>query len=586
MLTHCYSYIFLTGLTLLNYVGLSVAFSLPDLNQFQRLNIQNNIENLATFYKKLNDFKQIIAHNEGINYLEQKQIIYKINSILNKFKNLDRTKPIVQKQADLSISKNQNFNDITFIFYYMRLDLDECIKNLIDILPNESLNTQIIIAINAKYDLTFDKLNKNYIKILKLDESSKWSIMNYLLSLANTEFIFLAEDLNPTINIFNNVAQLKHLITKSKSHALVSAQIRGSKPKKPIPTCFKSEMKYYALKYTQIESDSASIEGCLKCDYVDLGVFLARTDLLAYALSNADKNSNNLLYIHIFLELKKENFFVFNCNQIFFNINAKKSTEGGIFNKNELSLAEAEFKSLMRKHELELVRVRDSFRRVLFTFQINDCNEVSLACFKGSQSKDFALPRCCRDLLAKGLTEFDERLGDNYIRAELDSGSLIGALKFSHILPWDIDGDVTFPNRYRYEVKEILKQIKRDVGFGYGRVEIGDGETYFQMYPGPFFIEIFGLDRLNSFSLNGSAMTKVYMNKKWVGSKNSPGLYCRNRYGRNVFKHAISWRYSGLENSFGDYSSRAIRNACAKMGHHSCMASLGSDGNLQYIDFD
>jgi hypothetical protein len=137
----------------------------------------------------------------------------------------------------------------------MRLDLDECIKNLIDILPNESLNTQIIIAINAKYDLTFDKLNKNYIKILKLDESSKWRIMNYLLSLANTEFIFLAEDLNPTINILNNVAQLKHLITKSKSHALVSAQIRGSKPKKPIPTCFKSEMKYYALKYTQIESD-------------------------------------------------------------------------------------------------------------------------------------------------------------------------------------------------------------------------------------------------------------------------------------------------------------------------------------------
>lgn len=586
MLIHSYSYTFLTGLILFNYIGLSPAFSLADLNQFQRLNIQNNIENLATFYKKLNDFKQIIAQNEGINYLEQKQIIYKINSILNKFKNLDRTKPIVQKPPDLAIQNNQNFNDITFIFYYMSLDSDECIKNLIEILPNESPNTQIIIAINAKYDTNFDKINKNYIKILKLNASSKWSIMNYLLSLANTEFVFIAEDLNPTVNILNNVAQLKHLITKSKSHALVSAQIRGSLNKKPVPTCFKSEMKYYALKYTQIESDSASIDGCLKCDYVGLGVFLARTELLAYALSNVDKNSNHLLYIDIFLELKKENFFVFYCNHLYFNINTKKSSEGGIFNKNEISLVEAEFKSLMKKHELELVQVRDSFRRVLFTFQIKDCDEVSLACFKGSQSKHFALPRCCRDLLAKGLIEFDERLGDNYIRTELDSGSLIGALKFSHILPWDIDGDVTFPNKYRYDVKEILKQIKRDFGFGYGKVEIGDGETYFQMYPGPFFIEIFGLDNLNSFSLNSSAMTKVYLNKKWVGSKNSPGLYCRNRYGRNVFKHAISWRYSGLENSFGDYSSRTIRNACPKMGYHSCLASLGSDGNMQYIDFD
>jgi hypothetical protein len=76
------------------------------------------------------------------------------------------------------------------------------------------------------------------------------------------------------------------------------------------------------------------------------------------------------------------------------------------------------------------------------------------------------------------------------------------------------------------------------------------------------------------------------VNNKWIGCKNSPGLYARNRYGKNVFKRAISWRYLGLANSFENYSRKKVpsSNDCPTIGHHSCLVNLKSDGNTQFFD--
>ena len=60
-------------------------------------------------------------------------------------------------------------------------------------------------------------------------------------------------------------------------------------------------------------------------------------------------------------------------------------------------------------------------------------------------------------------------------------------------------------------------------------------------------IQMYGQHRMNSRGAlaNEHPPTKVFFSGSWLNVPFNPGLYVRNRYGREVYKHAEHWLSTG-----------------------------------------
>jgi hypothetical protein len=570
----------------------------------------NNYEDFGKFYEKLTEFRRQVVYNERINSLEKDKLLSRIDEIL--ISNHNKKNEINHRTIKLS--------DVTILFNYLTLeyksDRIETQKNtqklyeflLVNRHELSQSGVRILISFPSNFtdkqllnDLSEMSVKLRFIRILKLNSmTTKWNIFNYILNFVDTDFLFLAENFEPfnrdlklknkpsdikNIQFLTNIRILLANIQRSKSTALVSAGYRNS-DKQLLTDCSRLELKYYGLKYVRTKCNRSS------SDYFHSGgLFLIRTKVLITLLKTLMENSDTLFYIDLYLELRQNKFSISFCEDIYFNLNSNQSNLGDYLSR----VNEKEMQNLMKKYEIELIEVRDMKYKLEFKYKVEECDSINLACFTGSQSKHIALPRCCRKYLSHGLKLLDEHSRANSIDCELDSGSMVGAVKFAHVLPWEIDGDINYDNKKHEKLKKALNHIKKITSYSFGREEKATDkkEGYFQIYPGPFFIELFGMNRLNIHSLTRTDQnlnaTLIFIDNKWITAKNSPGLYVRNRYGRNIYKHSLSWRYLGLQHSFDNYSNAAeMMNAllCPRIGYHACMSSLRSDGNYEYLDFD
>ena len=107
---------------------------------------------------------------------------------------------------------------------------------------------------------------------------------------------------------------------------------------------------------------------------------------------------------------------------------------------------------------------------------------------------------------------------------------------------------------------------------------------------GGFNIEVYGTgwpSMSNSVYLpqelrNHDTFTKANVGGNWIDTKFSPGLYARNRYGREILKHSQSWRKVGLQHSYADYDPGSFE-PCENPMHHACLQSFPGDGNIPFM---
>lgn len=95
------------------------------------------------------------------------------------------------------------------------------------------------------------------------------------------------------------------------------------------------------------------------------------------------------------------------------------------------------------------------------------------------------------------------------------------------------------------------------------------------------FVEVLGRPPLDSKSMieEGIRPTTVLFDDVWMNTARNPGLYVRNRYGSEVYRHADHWRSLGLEHGQTSYQSGRFRR-CIDSGNAGCLEFFNGDGNV------
>lgn len=160
-------------------------------------------------------------------------------------------------------------------------------------------------------------------------------------------------------------------------------------------------------------------------------------------------------------------------------------------------------------------------------------------------------------------------------------------MKFNGVLPWELDGDIVFLAR-NFSVIENLKAKIQNAGYtlsvGYRPSATKGG--YFALKTRNWIVELWGFAEFGSQmdAARGVVPTKVRFAGQWVNHPHNPGLFARNRYGKEIYKHQEHWRRHKHRTSWVLYNPGSFIK-CPQPGHSSCLDQYLADGNMQFRDY-
>ncbi len=316
---------------------------------------------------------------------------------------------------------------------------------------------------------------------------------------------------------------------------------------------------------------------CLICTMLwdDFGPFTARTKEMQVIL-DATMGTLNQVFVDFFLSLGLKSKTIYSCPDVMF------TTVGNA----DLQLMDKSFWLKMAfKWTFQGISVDVGPSRVhQFT-----CHELDLACQPEEQTKDSLVPWCCifaANHIVKTLNLISQETGLHY---ELDSGSLLGAVKLNNFIPWDVDGDlyISSESMHLFHANGLGRFILANEGisiFGWNEDNYWDkGAGHYQLsYKGLEF-ELMG-KRGNLTLRPDEPPTLVQFGNSWARSHHHPGRYLRGRYGSNYLKHAQSWRFmSSMNSAFDSYQGGNGWQNCKNQASHACLSRYPTDGNFIWL---
>ncbi|XP_063245071.1 uncharacterized protein LOC134546287 isoform X2 [Bacillus rossius redtenbacheri] len=396
-------------------------------------------------------------------------------------------------------------------------------------------------------------------------------VWNLLVAGAGTPYVLLGRDLAH----FSGFARLERLV-----HALASAsstvRVAGGAFRNGTGHwrvgCYQASVSNYHLRYE--EGYHHSWQDCMLCDAV-AGPFVARTDHLRRLPLGEGFNSLTV-FEHWFLHMRQLGVTAVACpDSMFFT-----AGEDAVASPASAESHRSAWLSLARQWELQYVTL-PSGQEYAFS-----CEEAKLSCNAFTVTQAYLLPPCCLSKVRQVFAALDEFATKHKLKYELDSGSVLGAVKVRGFMPWDIDGDVIFQGDgyatfYKYR-KEILEQGIPMESFS---LTYNGPAGFFKFFASSIFIEMWGVKRLSWYLLPDTLKdipTRVDVMGLWMLAPANPGLYARNKYGPNFLKHAHSWRYLGMDSSFSAYKMVGTWRQCPLKHHHACLDLFPPDGNLAY----
>ena len=257
------------------------------------------------------------------------------------------------------------------------------------------------------------------------NESKTWK---KLADKVTTPFVFVALNLKAFPDNWGNFERALRLLINSKNIAVLSPATKNVQSGHWKSHCWQAEMAQYKLiltpGYFQSQCD------CMKCTLLweDYGPFVTKTKHLTNFL-DPNLGSPYLMFTDFFLRLKLSEQNILSCPDLMVEtIIANHSTA----NLDWLSLAQKwQFQQVSIDHGPADEKIAE------FT-----CQDIHKVCEPEKQTQSFLAPLCCSrgaNHIVRVLDTISTQLDIHY---ELDSGSLLGAVKLNNFIPWDIDGDV------------------------------------------------------------------------------------------------------------------------------------------------
>lgn len=401
-----------------------------------------------------------------------------------------------------------------------------------------------------------------YTNLTRLSTGDVW---NFLISKVVTPFVLIGRDLVH----FSNDSRLERLIREADSLQVdVVGGARRTSNGHWSMGCQQVTLRNYTLHYRS--GYDLSMHECVYCDHIS-GAFVANTKSLR-SFPLAANVSSSVLFEKFFLDLQLSGRHSTVCPDAMFHMDAPRDSV----------LDYRSWLPIARKLHIVKVQLADGATVDIPCSELPKCEKV----------KGLAVSPCCAQHLSDMVKFVMQNCEQQGIICELQEGTLLGAVKMNKVLPWDQDADVTFLSANYSALAQLRTKFK---SAGYQLSEGGDlwccvdnktaGGKFIVTTPAGWHVELYGQHFTDTERLisQGLKPTKVMFDGQWVGAPANPGLYARNRYGYEVYKHAQHWMNLGHESGWQSYHPAQF-SRCPRVGHHACLDQYSVDGNLQFED--
>ena len=420
------------------------------------------------------------------------------------------------------------------------------------------------VYMTARSDEVMDtaKRYKN-VDAVKVDDVQLGKVWNMLISKVSTPYVLVARDvfhftwLTQIERQIRVVSRIPNVGVAGGAYRNFSGHWKAG--------CVQTKLRNYVLEYQ--EGYYHSRNECMYCDYLQ-GPFVTKTNLLKFD----ERLPNEVIFEDWFLRVVEDGNLIMSCpDAMYFTTDYysySKRTDRNVWTP------------LAKKWELNRVLLPQGVRHSF------SCKDIGFKC----NAQSALLPVCCQEEYADALSFFKKFADMHNVTFELDTGSALGGVKFNGLLPWDIDGDmiVLTSDIDIFGKRETVEYFQKN---GYNLTSYkppSQSSGYVDIEYNGFDIEVWGMSRVTNTQYlppelqARETFTKANIRGNWIDTAFSPGLFARNRYGREILKHSQSWRNVQLPHSFADYNPGSF-TPCENPHHHACLQNFPADGDIPFL---
>ncbi|KAL4229673.1 hypothetical protein ACF0H5_010061 [Mactra antiquata] len=433
------------------------------------------------------------------------------------------------------------------------------VRKFVSSVYNVNVNLSVIVSLTSKKTANAVKLSFPNLVARTHDAGNTGNVWNNAVNEVNTPYVLIARN----VEFLTNDSRLERLVREFESLNVVAvsgASRDGNGHWKK--GCFQSVYRNYSLRY--LEGYDESLHECIFCDYTE-GPFVTSR---AYLLKNKflDVEDSSGLFEDWFLDIASNKRETAVCPDAMFHVNRRRNSE--------TKVDATKWMKMMKKWNI--IKMQTPF---------------GVTIRKSCDGQTGPNNICKLQHNADAVNEIMKVCEENGMFCELQEGTALGAVKFEKTLPWEMDADLTFLTANFSEFNKIIPKL---VAYGMDKSSKTDtwccvdgvnaGGKFKLRYKG-WNIEMYGQHIMDSerMTQRGIKSTKVLLDGKWVTMPRNPGLFVRNRYGREIYQHALHWLTTGDKSGWINYKTN-IFAPCDKPGAQFCLDRNNADGNLPFED--